>query len=75
MRKIYCDICEQEINPPKEEIFEYKLPLAVPDPKKYDDMIMAYGSKIIDVNMEICASCKYKSGHYIKELRWKNNVY
>lgn len=75
MRKIYCDICGKEINSSKEEMSEYKLPLAVTDPTKYNDMIMAYGSKIIDVNMEICAGCKYKLGNTIKELRQKNNVY
>ena len=75
MRKIYCDICGQEINPPKEEISEYKLPLVVVDSRKYDDMTMSYGSKVVNVNMEICARCKYKLGSTITELRWKNNVY
>ena len=75
MRKVYCDICGQEIKSSKEEISEYKLPLAVTDPTKYNDVIMVYGSKIIDVNMEICTKCKYNLGHTIKELRWKNKVY
>ena len=75
MRKVYCDICGQEIKSPKEEISEYKLPLAITDPTKYNDMIMTYGTKIIDVNMEICTRCKDKIGNTIKELRWKNNIY